>query len=81
MAKIIVESDEIEIDEKRFYLPGVKLTHECSKCGHLIELDFSTDYLMEPTANVPFQQYLYCDECDEEQYVSLRLNISLEVVE
>lgn len=68
------------VDVKRFDAPAI-LSGECPKCGHKIEIDYSTGhhYLSYPTANESFQETLYCGECQHEWNVSMILRISLEL--
>lgn len=49
-----------EMDEKRFYLPGVVVRDACPKCGAAYERDYVGSYLSYPTAGEPFDLTLYC---------------------
>lgn len=74
-----VPSDQgIELDVKRFYLPGVELSSPCPKCGHVCVHDLSSDYLSYPVANVPEDKHFYCDECNHEWDERIVLRVSVE---
>lgn len=68
---------EGQIDIKRLYLPGVKVTGKCD-CGKELVRDFALSCLHYPVMNEPFDVYLYCEDCnDKEVTVQVMLNVSL----
>ena len=71
---------EGELDIKRCYLPGVVLEGPCPKCGEPVVKDFEEDYLSYPNVNEPVEATCFCGECGHKWTVTLRLNVTLEVV-
>ncbi len=69
-----------EIDVKRFYIPGTKLTGECPKCGAKVAIDFGNEYLSYPSANEDFVYTTYCHKCEHEWPLTLRLDVKLSMV-
>lgn len=69
-----------DLDVKRFYIPGYKLEGPCPKCQAPYERDFNEQYLSYPQANAPTEVTLYCGSCEHEWEVTMRLNITLELV-
>jgi len=77
--KVTVNKDAaVELDVKRFYVPGVMLTDDCPKCGERYARDLGDDYLSYPVANRPFDFTVYC-ECGHEWTAKLILRLSVEV--
>lgn len=70
---------EIE-DGKRFYIPGAKLEGECPGCGAPYTHDFGEQYLSYPKVNTSHKVGCYCDKCDHEWSVRIRVNLSLELL-
>lgn len=73
-----------QIDEKRLSFPG-KLRTQCPNCGKPFERDFSKgddgqgfDY---PFVNQNIVETLYCNGCDHEWSVTLRIEVTIKVVE
>lgn len=54
----------IETDEKRFYMPGVKIYSNCPDCGKERVHDLSSDYLSYPSFNTIEPVPFYCGDCD-----------------
>lgn len=80
----IVKEDigkKISLDIKRFYIPGTKIIGNCPECGEYLEKDFDEQYLSYPSISKNNKEYMYCDECDNEAEIELRLNISLDLIE
>lgn len=50
----------MEIDVKKFHLPGVEIKDTCSKCGTECVYDFAYDYLRYPIANEPITFKFNC---------------------
>jgi hypothetical protein len=76
-----------EIDEKRFFIPGLKLTGTCPTCSATVEVDFSDAYLTYPSIGEPIRFGMrHAVENDEgyddehEWIVMLHLDISLTVL-
>jgi len=80
MALILTRPREFKIDDKRFRLPGCKLSGDCPHCGKKFERDFEEHYLSYPEANEAFDLVLWCPECDHEWTVRVRLHIALELL-
>ena len=74
--KIIGKMKSEEVDVKRFYLPGVKLTGACPKCAKKCVSDFENEYLSYPTAEKAFD-FDCCCKCGHEWKVKLVLRIAL----
>ncbi len=64
-------------DCKRFYLPGVVLHQNCSKCNEILTWDGSDHYLGYPVVNKPFTLNFYCEECNTDTKIQVVLNVSL----
>lgn len=73
------DSERIE-GEKRQYVPVV-VNWVCPQCKQPRKMDLTKRYLMYPVFGEPFEQTLYCDECDCESTVTLQLNLQLVIVE
>lgn len=67
------------IEVKRMYWPGT-IEATCPNCKHEQVEYGSTRYLSYPTANVPFDMTLCCEECDTEWPVRVILRVSVEVL-
>lgn len=77
MIENIKGKPEGEIDEKRFYLPGVVVNWKCDNCGHQHVHDFYQHHLSYPKMNVLFDETLWFTECNHEETVKLMLRINL----
>ena len=77
----VQSSEEIkytgQLDIKRLYLPGVKISRNCPECGSEIVWNGSNQYLSYPMVGEPEQFYLYCEDCDREWSVDYRLELSM----
>lgn len=76
----------IDLEIKRFYVPGFVLKTKCPKCGGDFERDYGEDYLSYPPVGKPFKETLYCcadvddgGTCEHEWEVTLRLDVRLSV--
>lgn len=69
--------DPIELDVKRFYLPGTVLSSECPKCKKTIKKDLGRGYLSYPVANAPIDEHFYCpdDESEWNERIILRITV------
>lgn len=64
--RIVGNESPIDIEVKRFYIPGVKVEGECPVCGAKCTHNFGDDYFSYPTANgKPEAVTIYCRACDE----------------
>jgi hypothetical protein len=77
----------LEIDVKRFYLPGVGLSSTCPGCGEGVAIYFTqTHCLSYPTANEDTEFTFYHGDCSAddggtEWTVKIRLVVDLLAVE
>jgi len=74
-----VKLDDCELD-KRFYLPGVVVTHTCT-CGAKLSRDMGNDYVSYPTTNKEEEVSLYCDVCDTEIYKKIVIRIEVDILD
>jgi hypothetical protein len=80
--KITGSGTPFEVDDKRFYLPGVKVEGECPACKKPFKRDLSTDpALGYPTANTPTKLNCWCPECEHEWSIPIKLSITVELVD
>lgn len=56
--------DGVEIDAKRFYLPGVAILDVCPMCKVECETDLGTMYLSYPVIGDAQEIQLFCDDCE-----------------
>jgi len=63
-----------ELEVKRFYLDGLKVTYRCPKCYLVHNYD---DYLSNPPINKVFDMEFYCDNCEHEWTEAAKLSINL----
>jgi hypothetical protein len=75
--KIIRTTNEIELS-KRQRAPYI-ITATCD-CGNKIEYDYMDRYLMYPVTTRIEKEFLYCEECDMEYEINLKIDITLELV-
>ena len=66
------------IDVKRFYLPAI-IKGKCPKCGTPTEIDLESDYLSYPILNEFECRHLYCSECEHEQEIEIKIEMTLSV--
>ena len=72
-----VKVEELEIEVKRFYV-GHEIKIPCPECGKS-ELSFlGDDYLSYPSLNVEEPAHGYCDECDNEFELGVKLELNIE---
>lgn len=57
----------MEVDVKRFYVPGVTVFSTCPECGYEVERDLSHEYLSHPVVGEPEAVYFYCEGGDREE--------------
>jgi hypothetical protein len=71
-----------KMDVKRLYLPGVEIKGQCPNCKKEITIDLGgCDYLNFPHMNEPFFYGKYCNDCNHEWNVKLKLTVLLDIVE
>jgi hypothetical protein len=79
------ENEEVQLDVKRFYIPGYIIHSTCPKCGQEASNDFGDHYLSYPHTGI--QDYsFYCEDmegngCKHTWTVKIRLSVKLELVE
>lgn len=71
------EGPPIELD-KRTYLPFT-ISCECPKCGATLQKDLSEQYLDYPVLEEWADAYIWCDDCDEDALVEVRVIAVIEV--
>jgi hypothetical protein len=71
--------ENIEIDVKRFYVPGVTVCSECYNCGKPKEVNLGADYLSFPVTGKPIPVHFYCgeDACNSVWEVDVILDLKL----
>lgn len=69
-----------ETDVKRFYLPGIKLIHQCPECEEEQIWNGSSDYLSYPYIGKPIDFDFYCQHCDHEWTHRILLDLSVKEV-
>jgi hypothetical protein len=70
-----------ELNIKRMYLPGVFIKVACPECGADTEWDGDIQYMSYPVPNTDETVGLYCDACGHDWDVTVRLNLSVEVLD
>lgn len=80
--KSVPSTKSTSLNCKRLNLPGISIEADCPVCGCKIVRDFGDlDYLTYPELNVWEPHTMYCDECDEEFDIEIRLTVALEARE
>lgn len=70
---------KFEVDDKRFYVPGVVLKSTCPECQAPASRDMGDDYLSYPKANTPIDsRSFHCECCDHEWSAKIVLSITVE---
>jgi len=67
-----------ELGIKRFYLP-VKINIICPNCESNVEINMEDDYLSYPAINTKEEIVGYCDNCDNNISIDIKLRIALEI--
>jgi len=65
-----------EVDYKRFYLPGLKITAQCPVCKKDLLFDGDHDYISYPKLGSPSVVYFYCEACDDGPVIQMELVVS-----
>lgn len=89
MARIVRHDPHGEIDDKRFYLPGVVLEDTCPSGDHVVTMDLGEQYLSYPIIGAVDSAWWYCGQCEDagrrgedvNWRLNYRLNISLELID
>lgn len=71
MNKIITADIPIN-DIKRCYVDG-KIMIKCPNCGEVITHNFKEHYLCNPEVGKKTDCYFYCDNCDHEYEIPMRV--------
>ncbi|MEN8907859.1 MAG: hypothetical protein ABF289_18055 [Clostridiales bacterium] len=69
-----------EIEVKRFYLEGVKLSAPCPKCKKVIQFD-NSQYISYPKLNKKEIINIFCEKCDDFFEVEIKLILKVEKYE
>jgi hypothetical protein len=65
-------------DVKRFHLEGAYIKGSCPNC----DAEYIRDnYFAYPTINEPFDLTCYCEECDHEWTVKIKIEVKLTLIE
>jgi len=64
------------IECKRMHIP-FSVKHKC-ECGEELEQDLEDDYISYPTINGDEYIIFYCNECDSEYRLPIKLSMSIE---
>ena len=67
-----------ELEDKRVYLKGVKLTGRCPKCQRSVKIDMAKHPISYPVMNQPFKYGLWCEVCGHEWSIPVVFKVSLE---
>jgi hypothetical protein len=70
----------MDIDVKRFYIPGFTLQSKCPECNKEVIVDLASDYLSYPKANEPDNYDFYCGDCEAEWTKQILLTIKVEML-
>lgn len=57
----------LDMDVKRFYMPGVTFKSNCPHCGELQSKDMERHYLSYPKMNSPLQVHFYHETEEDAQ--------------
>ena len=75
--KEIKFNEEYEIEVKRFYIPE-EIVIDCPHCQEKMSFFGNSEYLSYPTLNAEEMAYAYCDNCDTEVEMPVKLKMSME---
>ena len=67
-----------ELEDKRVYLAGVRITDKCPGCKRTIKIDMAKHPISYPNMNKPFKYGMWCEVCGHEWSVPVILKVSLE---
>jgi hypothetical protein len=73
-----MKSRELEI--KRCYFPGIKISMDCDDCGKSMERDLGDDYESHPMVGVPMEFNFYCQSCDHESFGKGQIDIVIKAL-
>ena len=77
--KLKYTKEAFQTDEKRFYVPGLVVTHTCD-CGKELEKDYSETYFSYPRLNAMKEAILYCEDCGTEHQFIVELSFDVKMV-
>lgn len=63
-------------ETKRFYLPGIKVSDQCPKCGETNCWNGNDEYISYPPFGTPFELD-FCCACEAEWVKVVMLNLTL----
>ena len=63
---------------KDFYI-WTTIQHNCSKCWNLIEKNFEEEPIFEQSWNQPIEDYLYCDNCEQEDLIKYKIIVKIKL--
>lgn len=66
-----------ELEDKRVYLTGVRITGDCPACKREIKYDLEKHPISYPTMNKKFKFFLYCNDCSHEWSFDVILKVEL----
>ena len=75
----IIGKPKGEINVKRFYISGVKITGKCCHCDENIYQDLDGDGISYPLLNKDYIYTLICDNCQESMWVNLKFKLTEKV--
>jgi len=81
LSEVHVVDTGAELDVKRLRLPGVVLERNCPFCGGLVRLDLNEHYLSYPKVGVMSDVTFYCDHCDDDWEVPIKLEVMVTEVD
>ena len=69
-----------DIEVKRFYMPGIIVEDECSKCLEVVEWSGESDYISYPnTSDKNMHVHMYCQDCENEWEIPITLEITVKL--
>ena len=78
--KIMGTPEMMDLDIKRFYIPGCKIVDICPKCGVEVVRDLGDDpAIYYPKIDDWNEENMYCDECEHEWDFKIKIGINLEI--
>lgn len=77
--EIINTNDSFTPNYKRFYMPAI-IKWKCPGCGKEMETDLTGDYFSYPEMNKDFEHVVWCQGCDGEFPITLKIEVSLKLM-
>lgn len=69
-----------EIDVKKFILDDVYIEDVCPKCGNMCSMDLGINYLSHPKMNDKDYYTVYCDKCDHDWDIPIKVNLNIQLL-